>query len=287
MPELPEVETVRRDLCRSVCGHVVTGVEVRRPQMLIQTTPEALDEALCGARLCEIARVGKVLSLRFEDGHSLLVHFRMTGQMYPVEADQDLPGHTRTVLTLDDGRRLVHADVRRLGTLELVRTAVEADSVTLARIGPDALDAPPGVEELRACLKRRKSAIKGLLLDQRVMSGVGNIYACEILARARIAPQTRCDRLTRAQVESMLAATRAVLLEAVEARGTTISDYRTGTGDPGAFQHHLRVYGREGKACLVPGCEGVVQRLVQGQRSTYLCPCCQSAVARRRNTKGE
>jgi len=277
VPELPEVETVRRDLCRSVCGRVVTGVEVRCPAMLVHTTPEALGQALCGARLGEIARIGKVLIFRFEGGHSLLVHFRMTGQMYPAKEGEDLPDHTRTVLTLDDRRRLVHADVRRLGTLELVRTAAEQDSATLARIGPDALDAPPGLEELRARLKRRKSAIKGLLLDQRVMSGVGNIYACEILARARIAPQTPCDRLSRVQVEAILAATRAVLLEAVEARGTTISDYRTGTGDPGGFQHQLRVYGREGMPCLVAGCEGVVQRLVQGQRSTYLCPCCQAA----------
>lgn len=275
MPELPEVETVRRDLARSVCGCRVTGVEVRCPDLLIGTTPEALRKALVGARLLEVGRVGKVLLLRFEGGHSLLVHFRMTGQMYPMTAGEDLPNHTRTVLTLEDGRRLVHADTRRLGTVELVRTDAEAESTTLARIGPDALNACPSVRELQARLKRRKSAIKLFLLDQRVMSGVGNIYACEILAQAGIAPQTRCDRLSRKQVEALLAATRKVLEEAVKARGTTLRDYRTGAGDAGSFQHQLRVYGREGQACLRPGCRGVIQRVVQGQRSTYLCPCCQ------------
>ena len=275
MPELPEVETVRRDLCRSVCGRVVTDVEVCCAAMLVKTTPEKLRKSLVGARLVQIGRHGKVLILRFEGGHSLLVHFRMTGQMYPLEAGQELPAHTRTVLALEGGLRLVHADTRRLGTVELVPTIQERASVTLAQLGPDALDAPPKTEELHARLRRRKSAIKTFLLDQKVMAGVGNIYACEILARAKIAPQTRCDRLTRAQVEAILAATQEVLREAVEARGTTIRDYRTGTGQTGSFQHRLRVYGREGQACLEPGCSGKIRRVVIGQRSTYLCPCCQ------------
>ena len=274
MPELPEVETVRRDLRRLVCGSTVARVRVRCEAMLCGVTERRLVRALRGATIVEIGRLGKALILRFSSGHSLLVHFRMTGQLYPVDTGAELPKHTRTVFELADGRRLIHVDVRRLGTLELIRTEAEAEAVTLANLGPDALDAPLTLTELKASLARRKCAVKLFLLDQKIMSGVGNIYACEILARARIAPQTPCRELTGRQARRMLTATREVLTAAVSARGTTISDFRTGTGEAGGFQRLLTVYGREGEPCLRRGCRGTIARIVQGQRSTYYCPRC-------------
>ena len=278
MPELPEVETVRRDLSRLVCGSVVAGVKLLREEMLVGGTPRGLKRALQGATITEIGRQGKALILRFSSGYSLIVHFRMTGQLYPVGPDEKLPQHTRTVLRLEDGRRLVHVDVRALGTLELVKTESESKAASLANIGPDAWTAPPGIEELCAALARRECAIKVFLLDQKPMSGIGNIYACEILHRARIAPDAPSNQIARSEVRRLLAAMKRVLAEAIESRGTTISDYLTGTGEAGGYQDRLRVYGREGEKCMRRGCSGEIARTVQGQRSTYYCPVCQGLV---------
>lgn len=278
MPELPEVETVRRDLCRLLCGRIVTRVESLDRRLLIgATTPARLKRALEGARVTEIARVGKLLMLRFSSGWSLLVHFRMTGQLYPLAEGAELPSHTRTVLHLDDGRKLVHVDLRRLGTLELVPTSHEGLARSLAGLGPDALEAPPAPEDLMAALARRRISVKELLLNQEFMSGIGNIYACEALTRARIAPDARCCDITLPQARRLLKAIREVLAQAIELRGTTISDYRTGTGEPGRFRDALRVYGREGEKCRRRGCGGVIARMTQAQRSTYYCPRCQGS----------
>ncbi len=275
MPELPEVETVRRDLCTSVCGARVTRVSVLCEPMLVGCDRERIAESLTGSTLDGISRRGKVLLLRFSTGYSLVVHFRMTGQLYPVAADSDLPTHTRTVFELDDGRRLIHVDVRRLGTVELVATEQESQARTLQGIGPDALDTALRPAELEALLRQRRCPIKVFLLAQEYWSGIGNIYASEILAAARIDPRTPCRELTSGQVQGLLRAVKRVLAAAVEARGTTISDYRTGTGEAGRFQSKLRVYGKEGRRCDRRGCPGTIRRIVQAQRSTFYCPECQ------------
>lgn len=279
MPELPEVETVRRDLYRLVAGATVTRVRVLCPGMLRGGTPAALQRSLRGATIVQVARRGKVLILRFSSGWSLLVHFRMTGQLYPVGVGEPLPAHTRTVLELADGRRLAHVDVRKLGTVELVRTDCESAAVSLAAVGRDALCDPPTPQGLEQLLARRRCPIKAFLLDQRALAGIGNIYASEILARAGIAPDTPCHGLTAAQIRALLVAMRQVLTAAVQAGGTTISNYRTGAGTVGGYQTQLRVYGRHGKACRKRGCPGVVERMVQGQRSTFVCPVCQARSA--------
>jgi len=169
--------------------------------------------------------------------------------------------------------------VRRLGTLELVPAEGEAGARTLAGIGPDALDDPPAQGELRRLLQRRQCPIKVFLLDQKHLSGIGNIYASEILADAHICPELACSELSEQQVRRLRRSIRSVLQSAVLARGTTISDYRTGTGDAGSFQHQLRVYGREGEPCPRRGCRGTIRRIVQAQRSTYYCPECQGGEA--------
>ncbi len=282
MPELPEVETVRRDLCRHVCGRTIARVRMLREDMLIAGGPSEVEQAIEGAAITDVGRRGKALILRFSSSYSLIVHFRMTGKLYPLATGAKLPAHARTVFEFDDGGRLVHEDVRRLGTLELIPSEGENCALTLTNIGPDIFEEPPSAEELADALERRKCAVKPFLLDQTRMSGIGNIYACEILARACIRPDTPCDALGASHVTRLLASTREVLVEAIQARGTTISDYRTGTGGPGGFQHQLRVYGRADEPCLVDGCDGTIRRIVQGQRSTYFCPVCQKRARRRR-----
>lgn len=276
MPELPEVETVRRDLSESILGCRVVSVRVLKPEMLVGATPGAFRDALTGAQLLEVDRHGKALILRFTGGWSLVVHFRMTGKLYPIAAGEDIPPHTRTVFALDDGRLLLHVDPRRLGTLELIPTRGETTARTLVGLGSDALKSPPTARSLASLVSRRTVSVKQFLLDQTAIAGIGNIYACEILSRARIDPRTPCNRLAEADLRRLARSIRWVIREAIRSRGTTISDYRTGTGEPGGFQRSLQVYGREGDRCLRRGCRGVVRRLVQAQRSTYYCPCCQA-----------
>jgi len=276
MPELPEVETVRRDLSESILGRRVLSLRVFQPEMLVGAEPGAVRDALTGARILEVDRHGKALILRFSGGWSLIVHFRMTGRLYPVPAGGELPSHTRTVFALDDGRLLLHVDPRRLGTLELIPTHHEATARTLAAMGADALKSPPTARFLASLTSRRTISVKQFLLDQTAIAGIGNIYACEILSRARIDPRTPCNCLADDDLRRLARSIRCVIRKAIHSRGTTISDYRTGTGEPGGFQHSLQVYGREGDRCLRRGCRGVVRRLVQGQRSTFYCPDCQA-----------
>jgi formamidopyrimidine-DNA glycosylase len=178
------------------------------------------------------------------------------------------------VLQLRDGGRLVYADCRALGELGLVRTDRLASAKALARFGPDALTAE-GLDGLLDAARRRRTPIKCLLLDQSVIAGIGNIYASEILHLARLAPERPANTLAPAELRALQRATQTTLLAAIEARGTTFSDFRTGTGEPGRYVSKLRVYGREGERCPRRGCRGAIVRLVQQQRSTFWCPRCQ------------
>jgi formamidopyrimidine-DNA glycosylase len=271
MPELPEVETIRRDLLPHLPGRRVETVRVLRASVL-ECSPRRLRAALTGAVIRDVRRHGKVLILDLDSSLSLLVHLRMTGQLLLGAGVAD-PRFLRVVLQLSGGLRLLYADCRALGRLELCGSSDLACSRALGRFGPDALD-EEGLAALLAAARRRRTPIKCLLLDQSVLAGIGNIYASEILHVARIAPDRPADALTRAELNRLRRATRNVLSAAIEARGTTFSDFRTGTGEPGRYGAQLRVYGREGERCLRRGCRGTIVRLVQQQRSTFFCPDC-------------
>jgi formamidopyrimidine-DNA glycosylase len=277
MPELPEVETVRRDLTDRILGREIAKVKVIDPLVVIGD-PKAFARGLKGRRIESIGRRGKALIFALDKPPLLITHFRMTGQLYPVQTGE-APDHTRVIFTLDDGRDLIYRDTRRLGRLELAPD--EAHSEILANLGRDALEDPPSLEEFTALLARRKAPIKHFLMDQRHFAGIGNIYAAEILHRCNIHPEEPCASLKRPQVACLLGMTREVLTEAIGKRGTTISDYVTGTGKKGEFQYALRVYMREGESCGRDGCQGRVARIVQQGRSTYLCPVCQRKHPRR------
>jgi formamidopyrimidine-DNA glycosylase len=271
MPELPEIETVRRDLTDRILGRKIVRVEVLAPQ-IVEGDADAFASALAGRTIIRIDRLGKALIICLDGAVILVCHFRMTGQLYPV-GEEPLPSHTRAAFTLDDGRTLVYRDARRLGRLEVVGD--RAQSVILRNLGRDALEDSPSEDELAALLGKRRTAIKVFLLDQRHITGVGNIYASEILHRCGIHPEEPCLNLTRADVRCLIGTMQDVLSEAIGERGTTISDYVTGWGRVGDFQYRLRVYRRAGEACVREGCRGTVQRTVQAGRSTYYCPQCQ------------
>ncbi len=276
MPELPEIETIRRDLEASVGGARIIRVKAYDPLVISPAAARRLRKAAVGQTIASLERCGKVLIINLSGGHSVLQRFGMTGQMYPLPASAPLPPHARMVWDLGDGRRLVYCDARRFGETMVVKT-VDLPRVLCeeCRLGEDALSADLSATEFRALLADHRTSIKKFLLDQTHLAGVGNIYASEILHRARIHPETPANSLSHEQARRLLRATRQVMREAVAAQGTTISDYRTGENLSGGYQKFLRVYGREGLSCRRRGCSGIVVRSVHAGRSTYYCPLCQ------------
>lgn len=277
MPELPEVETMRRDLHQQVGAAYIEAVEIIAPRSVVGDA-EAFRNGVCGRQIIGCERRGKVLQILLDNGARLLAHPRMTGGFAFIKGDAPWPRHTRvafTVNTADGPLAMLWVDSRRFGRLELAAAGSRPEQAeTLANIGCDALTCGP--EMLLAALRRRPgSTIKNLLMDQRVVSGIGNIYASEILHRCGLDPRTRCARLGPRAAEILSKAIVEVLHEGIAHRGTTISTYRSADGAEGGYQRHLRVYGRTDSPCLVPGCGGTVRRFVIGGRSTYACDRCQ------------
>ena len=269
MPELPEVETVRRGLAAAVTGRRITRVAVHERRL---RKPLSADFArrLSGRRIEGVRRRAKYLLLDLDDGASWLVHLGMTGTMVVLPADEPRRTHTHVVAALDDGRTLRFHDPRRFG---LMRVGDPRKLAELAALGPEPLGDGFSAELLHAIARRRRRAVKSLLMDQQVVAGLGNIYVNEILFGAGIRPTRRTSRLTRADAERIVAETARVLGEAITLRGSSISDYRDDRGEPGAFQHTFRVYERAGEPCR--RCDGVVRRRVIIGRSSFYCPQCQ------------
>jgi len=275
MPELPEVETIRRDLEGSVVGLTVESIHVRRTDILCQTRRRDLVEGLTRGCIVALDRVGKNLIVRFSGGAAVIVNLGMTGQFYLTDGAGRLPKHTHVILGLSDGRRLVFRDVRRFGHLELVRDGEVGESFSLRNVGVDARCRAFRAKTLGELLQGRTALLKNALLNQSLVAGLGNIYVCEALHRAGLSPQLRCNELDEEQIKRLHKAIKQVLSEAIKAEGTTVSDYVTGQGVPGGFQRRLRVYGREGEPCRIPGCRHTIKRIVQSNRSTFFCPGCQ------------
>ncbi len=256
MPELPEVEHAVRLLRRAVRGRTITQVELLHPS-LRRRLPEAAARALAGARIAEVERRGKHQLLRLADGRVLHAHFRMTGDWVVARRGAPLPRFARAVFTLDDGRRLVLEDSRALATLDVHPAGAPPDLA----LGVEPMDAALTPDHLRALLARRRGPVKPVLLDQRVIAGLGNIYAAEALWRAKISPRARASSLSRPRLAALIGAVRAVITRATGARYSEIGAAR------------LNVYDREGLKCR--RCGAPIRRIVQAGRSTYYCPRCQ------------
>lgn len=272
MPELAEVETIARQLAQLV-GRRVGRVRVVGRSDFVRT-PRRLGW-LVGRRLAGVERRGKWLLVTAGDGQrqpvQLLLHLGMTGRLLVVPASTPLGPHTHVCIELEGEQELRYADTRRFGALAVQKAGERL--APLARLGPDALQI--SVEEFCLRLSPRRAAIKALLLDQRVLAGLGNIYADESLWRARLHPACPAARLAPEQLRRLWRAIRGVLAQAIRWRGTSVSDYVDLSGRPGSFQRHLRVYGRAGRPC--PRCRAPIERLRIAGRSSYFCPCCQAA----------
>lgn len=275
MPELPEVETIRRELDPEVRGRTVEGVRVHHADILMNLPSEAAFGArLRGRRVEAVGRRAKYLLFRLAGGDVVEVQLRMTGR-FVLGAERPDPaeyGHLAAELRLDDGRTLWYDDVRRLGGFRVL--AREEWVRRSDRLGPEPLEEDFRPATLARELEGRRAPVKNLLLDQRRVAGVGNIYASESLHRAGLDPRRPGGALGRDEVERLHGALRGVLARALEEAGTTLRDYRAPDGRTGGFQGRLSVYGREGEPC--PRCAGDVRRVVQAGRSTYFCPGCQA-----------
>jgi formamidopyrimidine-DNA glycosylase len=270
MPELPEAETIVRDLQRRVPGARVTSVRVIWPDVLAPgLQPAALGRRLRGKRIERVSRRGKNVVLEFEGDLRLVVNLGMTGRVVSSDAARaaDLR-HIAVRFQLDDGRALLYDDARRFGCLDL-RDAAGWIART-AELGAEPLGDAFTPEHLHALTRTSITPIRNFLLDQRKVAGVGNIYANEALFRARVRPTRRARTLTRRETRDLRDALRAVLAEAIDARGTTFSDYRDGEGEEGGFEPRLRVYGREGLPCVL--CGTPIKRIVLSNRSAFYCP---------------
>jgi formamidopyrimidine-DNA glycosylase len=270
MPELPEVETIRRGLALRISGRHIVQAELRRPD-LRRPFPPMLAVRLKGARIGALSRRGKYLLVELDESGLLLLHLGMSGRITAGGPDTPDAKHDHVVLTLDDGTVVRFNDPRRFGLVDYLARGTEAAHPLLAGLGPEPLE--PGFDGayLGRALAGKLTPIKSALLDQRIVAGLGNIYVCEALFRARLAPRRLAATVTGARAGRLVLAIRNVLDEAIAAGGSSLRDYVQANGELGYFQHRWAVYGREGEAC--PGCtcaEGV-QRIVQSGRSTFFC----------------
>jgi formamidopyrimidine-DNA glycosylase len=273
MPELPEVETIRRQLAPALEGRRLARIQVRDPRWCEPAPPDAIEDALNGRLIERVGRRGKYLIFSFEDDVHLAMHLRMTGNLLLVPADAEEPGHLRVVMELDDDRRVLFVDVRRFGTGDVLLGSDALAEFFASRLGVEPLSADFTAEALRALARGRKQPVKAFLLTQERVAGVGNIYADEALFRARIHPLRPVGTLRRPQVEALRDAVVESLEAGIDAKGASIDDYRHVDGAQGSFQDRFLVHTRAGEPC--PRCGTTIQKLRAAGRGTYVCPRCQ------------
>ena len=275
MPELPEVELVARSLDRLVRGRRILAAELRRPGLAPDSTPEEFAGALRDRRIEGAARRGKHILIGLEGALVLLVHLRMTGRFLLLPEERELPKHTHAVFHLEDGRRLAFDDQRHFGLMKLAEAANLQQTKELRSLAPEPFSEDFTDEYLHSVLARSRRTLKETLLDQKKVTGLGNIYAAEVLFLARANPLSSAAAFSRRRVSRLRRAIVEVLAESIEHGSTMNVDPENIDGSyyGGAYESRWRVYDREGEACV--RCRARVRRVVQAGRSTYFCPRCQ------------
>ncbi|WP_324753320.1 bifunctional DNA-formamidopyrimidine glycosylase/DNA-(apurinic or apyrimidinic site) lyase [Roseovarius sp. Pro17] len=291
MPELPEVETVRRGLAPVMEGAVITRADVNREGLRWPFPPD-MAARLSGQKVLGLRRRSKYILVDLESGETLLIHLGMSGRMLisgdssngssaPGNTGQFVHNHPATekhdhvVLHMEHGARITFNDPRRFGAMDLFATVGAADHALLAKLGPEPLGNHFDEGYLASALAGRNTPIKSALLDQRLVAGLGNIYVCETLFRAGISPRRKAGHISARRTAALVPIIRDVLRDAIEAGGSSLRDFRQADGELGYFQHSFDVYGREGQPCRREGCDGVVGRIVQAGRSSFYCGRCQ------------
>lgn len=272
MPELPEVETVRRDLEQQLPGRTIVDVtRLDWPRMVERPAPAVFVALLPGNRVEAVERRAKWLLLRLSSGLTLAIHLRMSGTLFVRPQGDEPDSYTRLVLLLDNGEQLCFRDVRKFGRIALL--GVEELALLDERHGPEPLHESFSAAAFAQRLRGRRVRLKPALLDQRVVAGLGNIYVDEALWLARLHPLRSADSLSDAEFTALHSAIQSVLTAAISRGGSTLRDYRNGFGEAGQNQHYFAVYGRKGQPC--PRCGTPIDRLVVAGRGTHVCPQCQ------------
>lgn len=282
MPELPEVETVRRGLEPAMAGAVIAQADVNRPD-LRWPFPDNMARRLTGQQVKALRRRSKYILADLASGETLLIHLGMSGRML-ISGDplgqfvHDHPApekHDHVVLHMDNGLRVTFNDPRRFGAMDLLQTDTAEQHKLLAVLGPEPLGNGFHADYLVAALNGKNTPIKSALLDQRIVAGLGNIYVCEALYRAGISPLRKAKDISAKRVSALVPVIKDVLNDAIAAGGSSLRDFRQADGELGYFQHSFDVYGRENQPCRTPNCTGTVTRAVQSGRSSFYCPKCQ------------
>ncbi|SFT99760.1 bifunctional DNA-formamidopyrimidine glycosylase/DNA-(apurinic or apyrimidinic site) lyase [Sedimentitalea nanhaiensis] len=282
MPELPEVETVRRGLAPVMEGQRIDRADVNRPDLRWPFPPDMADR-LHGQRVLRLRRRSKYILMDLESAETLLVHLGMSGRMM-VSGDplgrfaHDHPvaqKHDHVVLHMDNGARVTFNDPRRFGAMDLLQTATADRHKLLAGLGPEPLGNDFHEQHLIDAFRGRRMPVKSALLDQKIVAGLGNIYVCEALYRGRMSPRRLAGRIASKRIAALVPIIRQVLQDAIAAGGSSLRDFRQADGELGYFQHSFDVYGREGHPCKTPECEGLIQRIAQSGRSSFYCAQCQ------------
>ena len=273
MPELPEVETVRRTLLRHVRGRRITRVEVRDGRLRVSVPQAALRQLVVGRRIVGVRRRAKYLIVDLDGGAALLLHLGMSGRLRVIGTGEPQRKHDHVVFGLDDDRLLVFNDARRFGLVLPIPPGEEARHPQLEHLGIEPLDGGLDADVMRNASRGLKKPVKNFLLDGTRVVGIGNIYACEALFAARISPKRQVGRLTFVEWQRLTAAIIRTLTAAIDQGGTTLRDFFDVEGEAGYFAIRLKVYGRAGESCR--RCAGRVRRIVQAGRSSFYCPACQ------------
>jgi formamidopyrimidine-DNA glycosylase len=273
MPELPEVETVRRSLEIVLPAKVFVGLQVRQARLRFAVDEERLQDLILHRKILQLTRRAKYLVIHFSGGNCLVLHLGMTGQVLILSAAQPLDKHDHIIFALDNGQELRFRDPRRFGNVFAIEAEKLAEHELFRHLGPEPLAADFTPEYLFRRSRKLKKPVKNFVMDQQVVVGVGNIYASESLFLAGIHPLTAVGRISLGRWQKLCAAIRQVLQEALALGGTTIDDFRNSDGTSGYFQQKLRVYGRKGEPCLK--CQTMIGSQVLAGRSTFYCPKCQ------------
>ncbi|WP_170351926.1 bifunctional DNA-formamidopyrimidine glycosylase/DNA-(apurinic or apyrimidinic site) lyase [Ruegeria atlantica] len=282
MPELPEVETVRRGLSPAMEGVVIERADLNRPD-LRWPFPDRMAERLTGQRVDQLRRRSKYILADLSSGETLLIHLGMSGRM-TVSGDplgqfvheHPMPEkHDHVVFHMANGARVTFNDPRRFGAMDLLPTATAEDHKLLSVLGPEPLGNDFHEQHLIEALKGKNTPVKSALLDQGIVAGLGNIYVCEALYRAGVSPRRKAGQISAARVGALVPIIRRVLQDAIDAGGSSLRDFRQADGELGYFQHSFDVYGREGEPCRTQGCSGEIKRITQSGRSSFYCAQCQ------------
>lgn len=278
MPELPEVETISRQLNKLIAGKKIKEIEVRLPKM-VKMPPARFKRALEGAKIKKVGRRAKILVFEADNGWSFLIHLKMTGQLiYQPAINERGPiaenKHTHAIFCFIDGSRMIFNDLRRFGYLKLVKTDKLGEFFIKEGLGPEPLEKDFALADFEALLaKNSKAKVKQFLMDPKIIAGIGNIYSDEILFFSGVHPLRRNQTLKKEEVKKIFQGIKKILPEAIKAKGTSAENYVDAFGQKGSFLKKLKVYGREGEKCVK--CKGEVVRMKIGGRSAHFCPLCQ------------